>query len=174
MKIKPITILFLLTVLISSGLSAQETKEIKLADIWKKRTFIPKSVEGLRPMNDGEHYCTLNEDDEIIEYSYNDGKKTRTIATLREMNKGLEEKELELDDYKFSDDESKILIATELEHIYRHSTKSYYYIWDIKKKKLTPLSEKGKQRLRQDRSAAKKIRPAARLHSPSRKTERQH
>lgn len=147
MKIKSNTILLLLTVIISSVLSAQETKEIKLADIWKKNIFSPERVDGLRSMNDGEHYCTVNDDNEIIEYSYKDGKKTRTIATFKEMTKGMEEKDLELDDYEFSKDETKILLATETEEIYRHSTKSNYYIWDINTKKLSPLSENGKQRL---------------------------
>jgi len=147
MKMKSNIILLILTILISSTLTAQQSKEITLADIWKDNTFSPKSVTGIRSMKDGEHYCTLNKDDEIIEYSYKDAKKTRTIATLQEMLKGLDKKDVEIDDYAFSNDESQILIATETDDIYRHSSKSNFYIWDINKKKLSSLSDGGKQRL---------------------------
>ena len=138
---------FVLSILISSSIVAQETKEITLRDIWKDRTFVSKSVDGLRSMKDGEHYCTLNNENEILEYSYKDGSKTRTIATLKEMTRSIDKKDIEIDDYQFSKDETKILIATETDDIYRHSTESNYYIWDLVSKKFTPLSEKGKQRL---------------------------
>ncbi|MCD4680202.1 MAG: S9 family peptidase [Bacteroidales bacterium] len=142
-------ILFVLIAFINSSLSIaqNQSKEITLSDIWKKHTFSAKSVHGIRSMKDGEHYCTLNKDDEILEYSYKDAKKTRTIATLQEMLKGLDKKDVEIDDYAFSSDESQILIATETDDIYRHSSKSNFYIWDINKKKLSPLSDGGKQRL---------------------------
>jgi len=38
--------------------------------------------------------------------------------------------------FTFSPDESKILFATKTEHIYRHSSKSEYYVYDVASKKL--------------------------------------
>ena len=52
-----------------------------------------------------------------------------------------------LDDWSFSQDESKLLIATETEYIYRYSSVSEYYVYDIGTKKLSRLSLNGKQRL---------------------------
>jgi Dipeptidyl aminopeptidases/acylaminoacyl-peptidas es len=46
-----------------------------------------------------------------------------------------------------SNDETRFLIPTSTESIYRHSTKSDYYVFDINSKKLTRLSENGKQSL---------------------------
>jgi len=43
-------------------------------------------------------------------------------------------------------DETKFLIPTETESIYRHSSKSIFYVWDSKAKNLERLAE-GKQRL---------------------------
>ncbi len=146
MNTKSNILILLLAFLISSTITAQDSKEISLADIWKDHTFSAKRVSGIRSMKDGEHYCTLNKNGEIIQYSYLDGKKTRLIATLREMADGIEEK-LEIDDYSFSEDESKILIASNTESIYRHSSKSNYFIWDINEFKLSPLSNGGKQQL---------------------------
>ncbi|MDG2330659.1 MAG: DPP IV N-terminal domain-containing protein, partial [Flavobacteriales bacterium] len=62
-------------------------------------------------------------------------------------------------DYQFNADETKILLATEQESIYRHSTKAYYYVYDIETKKMAELSEssKGKQRLAQFAPLGNKI-----------------
>ena len=42
-----------------------------------------------------------------------------------------------------------MVIATDQEGIYRHSTKAFYWIYNLESKKLQPLSDesKGKQRL---------------------------
>ena len=42
-------------------------------------------------------------------------------------------------DYKFSDDETKILISTDIQRIYRTSIIANYYVWDIKNKVLLKL-----------------------------------
>jgi len=39
---------------------AQEKKDITLEDIWTIYTFYPKSIDGLRSMNDGENYTQIN------------------------------------------------------------------------------------------------------------------
>jgi dipeptidyl-peptidase-4 len=54
-----------------------------------------------------------------------------------------------IDDYEFSADESKLLISTDTESIYRHSSRAQYYVFNIEKAKAFPLAdaEKGKQRL---------------------------
>ena len=54
-----------------------------------------------------------------------------------------------IDDYEFSADESKLLISTDTESIYRHSSRAQYYVFNIEKAKAFPLADadKGKQRL---------------------------
>jgi dipeptidyl-peptidase-4 len=44
--------------------------------------------------------------------------------------------------YTFSEDENKVLLATELESIYRHSTLGIYYIYDIFAKSIIKVSDK--------------------------------
>ncbi|MEM9647940.1 MAG: S9 family peptidase, partial [Bacteroidota bacterium] len=43
--------------------------------------------------------------------------------------------------YTFSDDESKVLLATEIEPIFRHSRLGIYYIYDINSKSITKVSD---------------------------------
>ena len=53
------------------------------------------------------------------------------------------------DDYQLSSDENWILLASQKESIYRRSSKSFYYVYNLKTKELKSLSDTslGKQRL---------------------------
>lgn len=151
---KTLSKLFVLTFLLSSFFAfSQENdsnQKITLEDVWAGRKFFPKFVRAVRSMNDGEHYCKMErEDDGIVinEYSYKTNKKTRTIVKQMDLVPSGSELPIAIDDYSFSSDEKKMLIASEMEAIYRHSTQSFYYIWDLETEKLTPLSDSGKQRL---------------------------
>jgi len=117
----------------------QAQKEITLEDVWLSPTFYPSFIDEIRSMNDGEHYCILK-DNKIVKYKYKNAKEVGVIYDAKKSD-------IQIDDYQFSADETKILLATKMEGIYRHSTIAEYYIWDINEKKLTALSENGKQRL---------------------------
>jgi hypothetical protein len=54
-----------------------------------------------------------------------------------------------IEDYQFSNDEKRILIGANRESIYRHSSRSDYYIYDFEDNRLTSLSENGKQSIPQ-------------------------
>ncbi|MFA4852126.1 MAG: S9 family peptidase [Bacteroidales bacterium] len=132
----------------SSANAQVPKKEITLEDIWTSGTFYPKTMGDVVPMKDGEHYSMLENDTMISEYEYKTGKKSKTIVrTSQLVPKGQKEEGISIDEYSFSPDESKILIGTGTERIYRYSTRMDYYIWDIKTEQLTKLSTGGKQRL---------------------------
>ena len=138
---------FLLALLLSSiSLSAQkENKEITLEDIWTKGTFSTRYIYGLRSMNDGMHYTRLKEG--IVKYHYGSGDSISTIVAAKDLIPEGKEEKITIEDYQFSADEKKILIATDAEQIYRHSTRESYYVWDLEKKKLFLLTEGEKQML---------------------------
>ncbi len=120
---------------------AQNTyKEITLDDLMKNYTFWAESVYGLRSMNDGVHYTTFDET-AIVKYSYATGNIVDTILETNDLSiKGVS-------DYRFNDDETKIILETDVESIYRHSYTAKFYVWDIDTKKLLPVSDKDKQQL---------------------------
>ena len=69
-------------------------------------------------------------------YDYKSGKKSRTLVNsnnLPEVDQILS--------YEFSDDESKLLLATKLKQIYRRSALGTYYVYDVDSKKLTLVSD---------------------------------
>lgn len=126
--------------------TAQEKKDITLENIWKEYQFYGRSVGGFRSMNDGVYYTTLERSEkgvDIVKYSYSDKKVNEILVDATDLKFG--DKLIAINDYEFSADETKLLIATEQDAIYRHSSKSHYYIYDIKSKKLTKLTEGSKQ-----------------------------
>lgn len=109
------------------------------------RTFSQKSVYGLRSMQDGIHYTTLEANGtKIVKYAYATGK---VVATLLDLKKLKSEELTSVFDYKFNADESRILLMTDRENIYRRSFTANYYIFSFKNKGLKALSKNGKQRL---------------------------
>lgn len=132
----------------STSIFAQNN--ITLEDIWSKGTFRTDYVYGLRSMNDGLHYTTLDRDrggQVINKYSYKTGDLVEPILQSIVLTPDESGKPLNIESYSFSADETKLLIGTELEPVYRHSTKGYYYVYDLKSEKLLPLTEGSKQRL---------------------------
>ena len=122
-----------------------QTDSIKLEDIWANRTYSPEWVWGINSMNDGIHYSSIsynNTGTEIIQYAYETGDSTTTIVSAEDLEGIL------FQTYSFSPDENKILLATETEPIYRHSTQSKYFIYNRKSKTTEALSS-DKQRLAQ-------------------------
>ncbi len=132
---------------VSNHCLAQENeKKLTLENVMQSRTFSAKSIRGIRPMKDGEHFTQLKKDS-INAYSYKTGKLARVIVTADELMSEEKGEAIEMYNYSFNADETKILFATETEAIYRRSFKAFYYIFDLNTKELVPLSENGKQQL---------------------------
>ena len=121
-------------------------KEITLDDIYSSGKFKPEYIYGMRHLNDGEHYCMMQEDSLNI-YSYKTGDRTETLVTANQLIPENDTVPISMRRYRFSKSEKQILFATETESIYRHSNKSAFYVYDIESEKLTMLSDEGKQRL---------------------------
>ncbi|MEE2930897.1 MAG: S9 family peptidase [Bacteroidota bacterium] len=128
---KRLTILITL-LLITSYVYTQE-KNLTLEEIWKEWKFTPNNIKGFNSMNDGEHYSTMekNKDGQTInKYAFKNGKKIKTF--FNSSNFKIEQ----INKYYFNEDETKLLLATQTERIYRHSSKSIYYIYNIHTDKL--------------------------------------
>jgi dipeptidyl-peptidase-4 len=121
------------------------TKPFEFDDFVKNYTFFPKSVRGMRSMKDGEHYTTVeSKGTKLVMRKYATGDTVRTLLDLKKLNS---DKISMINDYAFSKDESKILLITDQEPIYRCSFTAQYYIYDFTTGILKPLSDKGKQQL---------------------------
>ncbi len=124
----------------------EEGGQLTLETVFKSGQFYPRGVRGISPLKDGELFARITSDS-INAYSYKTGKAVKTIVTSAELIPPGDTVPISLHNYKLSDDETRILFATKTESIYRRSSESYYYVFDTKTKKLTPLSDNGRQRL---------------------------
>lgn len=134
---KRLTILSIL-LLITSHVFAQE-QNLTLEEIWKEWKFMPNTIRGFNSMNDGEHYSTIerNKDSQTInKHSFKNGKKIKTL--FNSSNFKIEQ----INKYSFNDDETKLLLATQTEKIYRYSSKSIYYVYNIYTDKLEKVLDK--------------------------------
>ena len=126
--------------------SAQEKKNFELEDLYMRPTFSAKSVRGMNSMKDGKTYASF-EKGQLNIYNYKTGKLEKTLFGITDLTLHPDSLPIGLQDYTLSDNEDKMLCATEMESIYRHSYHATYYVYDFKTKTLQPLSENGKQRL---------------------------
>lgn len=126
-------------IMTSAILTAQQ-KDITLEEIWGGE-FRTERLDVLRSLNNGKEYAVLNYNrteraSTIDVYDYKSGQKARTLLN----SKDLEEVPYIIS-YDFNADESKLLLATQLEQVFRRSSLGTYYVYDLASKSLSLLSE---------------------------------
>ncbi|MDN3205185.1 S9 family peptidase [Algoriphagus sediminis] len=136
MKNRLILVLVALFMMSSLGY-AQEKKEVTLEDVFKKGTFSQKTVRGINWMNDGQFYSSL-----INNQGYTQVVKMN-LATGEQEELLLDGKALGVNfqSYSFNGDESKALISTDVESIYRRSSMGVFYVVDMESGTKTELAE---------------------------------
>ncbi|MEG1634552.1 MAG: DPP IV N-terminal domain-containing protein, partial [Rikenellaceae bacterium] len=135
---KKILLLTLLAFFCSAGSYAQ--KKFTYADM-QSGLFSGKSVRGVRSMLDGEHY-TVQQGDKILRFNYKTGEQVELM-----FDGSMVKPQLKFSNYEFSGNEKKILFTTDIKHIYRHSFKADYWIYDLITRELKPLSTAGAQQV---------------------------
>ena len=121
-------------------LFAQE-KEITLESIWNG-TFRTEGMDVLHSMANGQQYSVLNFDrvtrtTSIDIYNYKTLKKVKTLVSSGDID------ELKyFTNYTFSNDESKVVLATNEESIYRRSSLANYYVYNVKDRSMIAISDK--------------------------------
>ncbi len=125
--------------LMTSLVFCQE-KQITLQDIWSG-TFRTEGMQALHSMANGNQYSVLNFDRQsrtstIDIYDYKTLEKVKTLVSSADIS------EIQgFFDYSFSEDESKIILTTKSQPVFRRSTLGEYYIYDVASKKVTKVSE---------------------------------
>lgn len=122
-----------------------QLSSLKLEDIWGSPKLFAKKEGGFRSMNNGQFYSNIESTETgncIVRYEFSSGKAIDTIVKSSTLI--LKDDTISIDDYTFSADEKKVLIATNSEAIYRHSSRSDYYILNLATKKVDKLSFNGK------------------------------
>lgn len=130
----------LFIVLLSFSLShAQQSRDsITVSKIWSQYAYTAKRVPGFNFLNNGQFYTRL-ENNNIVKYNLVSGKAEGTILKGDALGS-----DISIDSYHFSEDESKILIESEKESIYRRSSKAFVHVYDLRSEKLASVYDDDK------------------------------
>ncbi|MDR1584879.1 MAG: S9 family peptidase [Prevotellaceae bacterium] len=104
--------------------------------------FRAKNIPNTLSMNDGEHYAQLVGKKAVVKYNYRSGAFVDTVFSVSQV------KNCPFDNisgYEFSPDESKLILYANPKMRYRRSFTADYYIYDVKQREISPLSEYGAQ-----------------------------
>ena len=132
--------LIILLLAFSATLTAQK-KNITLEDIWSNGTFRAERLNSFHSMSRGDFYTILNFNREdkstsLDKYDYKTLERVETIVTSKDL-----EDISYFSSYEFNKDETKLLLGTDSEQIYRHSSRGTYYVFDLASKKLQLVSK---------------------------------
>lgn len=118
-----------------------QAQDITVEKIWKEYQFSGSTVSGFRSMNDGIHFTKLSKIDGKISITKHTFLKPNAEgAILVDLSQiQLNDKPIEIDDYEFNQDETKILFTTQTENVYRRSFNATYLLFDLETKKTTAL-----------------------------------
>ena len=131
---------FFLLLVITATLTAQK-KEITLEDIWTYGTFKTEGLNSFQSMQNGDYYTILNFNGEtkttsLDKYDYRTLDKVKTLLDSKNINEISHFK-----NYKFSNDETKLILGADSERIYRRSSRGNYYVYFLESKEIQPISE---------------------------------
>ncbi len=117
---------------------------LSLKDITSGK-FAPKGLGSITALDDTESYAQVSKDGkQVVKCSFRTGKQT---GVLFDVNNTVGEKIDSFDDYILSPDETKMLVQTKTQKIYRRSFTAVYYIYNIASRKLEKLSDYGPQQV---------------------------
>lgn len=141
-------ILFVLLVLgwVVQPVEAQQKKEITFQHVIDD-TFSPEGIQNVNWMQDGQFYTALESTDnneELRKYNIITGEY-EVLVTTSDLKVEGRSKPINIQGYQFSSDESKILIKTDVERIWRRSTRENYFVYDLETGETEKLTESGQK-----------------------------
>jgi dipeptidyl-peptidase-4 len=118
-----------------------QKKPITLQAIYEQSQFRAEDIGGFRFMKDGKRFCKKQRD-RIVTYQIKDGAELEVLFDAASDGAGILKGKVE--DYSFSPDESRILLLSSRERLYRHSAFWDCYVFDLSKKELQRIFPTGK------------------------------
>jgi dipeptidyl-peptidase-4 len=118
---------------------------IQLEDIWGSPKLYAKKEGGFSSMNNGDFYTNTAKGSTgtcIVKYAFATGKAIDTLLQPNQLISGTDT--VEFTNYSFSPDENLVLLSANTEAIYRHSSRSDYYVLNRKTGNIRKISVNGK------------------------------
>lgn len=140
MRIASLFLSFLIILTSSMTVSAQE---LTLEDIYKTRKYSQRGVASMRWMEDNVSYSTLEANREvggrdIVRYDVKSGERSVIVPATLLMHEG---NAIQVHDYIWSEDNTKLLIYTNSRRVWRDNTRGDYWLLDLNTQKFTQLGK---------------------------------
>lgn len=114
-------------------------KSITIDDCFTFFKFYPQSGTDFQYLGDGLRYAHADRDGNLHIRDLRDEQFDSTITLV------LPEKMRDFDRFEFNESQSKVLLRTEAEPVYRHSVRARYVVYDFETKAAVPVFEAEKQ-----------------------------
>ena len=95
-----------------------------------------------KSMADGENYTLLVNGKAVVKYNYKTGATVDTIFSVSQLK---DTRIKTISGYEFSPNEARLLVYTNIKYRYRRMFTADYYLYDIKRKEISTLSDNGSQ-----------------------------
>jgi dipeptidyl-peptidase 4 len=123
----------------------QKSPCLTLEDIYTSHTYSQKYYGPVRWMKDNKGYSTLETNKElggtdIVRYDAQSGQRT-VLVSAKQLTPSLQSKPLNIDNYNWSDDDSKLLIFTNTKKVWRYNTRGDYWVLNLKTGSLQQLGK---------------------------------
>jgi len=125
---------------------AQEKKQIVFEHV-VDQTFSPEEIRNVNWMQDGQFYTALERTQNNIELrKYNILKGDyEVLVSATDLQVAGRDKPIPIQGYQFSSDEEKILIKSDVEQIWRRSTRENYFVYDLETGETQKLTQSDKK-----------------------------
>ncbi|KAB2805473.1 S9 family peptidase [Phaeocystidibacter luteus] len=123
-------------------LSAQAQNTITLEDVWSFK-FWGSAPEAYQSMPDGEHYTMIksgNNNRYVSQFEFSSGDSLGALFSMNDISEAAGEP-VPFSQYSFNKDQTKVLVAANVESIYRHSTKGNFYVYNLESKAIVKVGE---------------------------------
>ena len=133
-------------VLFAININAQNSPgKLTLEDIYKTRKYGQQGYSSVRWMKDNIGYSTLEMNSgkggqDIVKYDASSGKKTVLVSSDRLIPEG-GTKPLSIADYRWSEDNTKLLLFTNTQRVWRYNTRGDYWVLNLVSGKLQQLGK---------------------------------
>jgi dipeptidyl-peptidase 4 len=137
-------LVFIISVFCFSNNFAQ-TKKLTLEDIYTNNVYRAKGVGQIRWMKDNKGYSTLENNadtkgNDIVAYDAESGVR-KVLVNAKQLIPAGANKPLSIDNYIWSNDNSKLLVFTNTRKVWRQNSRGDYWVLNLANGKLTQLGK---------------------------------
>jgi dipeptidyl-peptidase-4 len=146
-----------------AGAQPVEPPPLTLEALFASPTYMPKGFQGGRWADEGPVLLYVDSDDEanttsLVELNLETDERrtliegsrllrpaTETVGIAEDAGdeEGDDNRHLQIEDYAYAADGSKVLIYTDSERVWRLNTKGYYYVFDLTSGAVSPIAPRG-------------------------------